>query len=153
MQMAKRDRAAVNRSLNKTMEVNGDLHMVAMCKRGVDNAAITAFNTRRNVPILLRLLKSLNNNVEQDLCAIKPIVEPIMLYKSFHAARSVLTCVELIHVLRMAEFADGRVPIMSFADQFSAATKNSSYSLRGVTAMGKFHRLINIATAPVNEYM
>ena len=44
-------------------------------------------------------------------------------FKSFHAARSVLAGVELMHMIRKGQFAIDGTADMSFAEQFYALTR------------------------------
>jgi len=114
---AKRDMAAAKRFFDKAMGANGEPDKVAMDKSGANKAAIDAINGNRDVPIVVRQVKYLNNIVEQDHRAIKRVTRPMLNFKSFHAARSVLAGVELMHMIRKGEFA-GDSRTMSFADQF-----------------------------------
>jgi transposase-like protein len=45
-------------------------------------------------------VKYLNNIVEQDHRAVKRITKPMLGFKSFHAAKSILAAVELKHMIR-----------------------------------------------------
>ena len=47
------------------------------------------------------------------------MTEPMLNFKSFRAAGSVLAGIELIHMIRKGQFAIDGVEAMSFADQFS----------------------------------
>jgi putative transposase len=117
---AKRDTAAAKRFFDKAMGVNEDPKKVAMDKSGANKAAIDAINVGRAVPILVRQVKYLNNIVEQDHRAIKRVTRPMLNFKSFRAACSVLAGIELIHMIRKGQFAIGGADAMSFADQFFA---------------------------------
>jgi putative transposase len=99
---AKRDMAAAKRFFDKAIGANGDPDKVAMDKSGANKAAIDAINTGRAVPILVRQVKYLNNIVEQDHRAIKRVTRPMLNFKSFRAAGSVLAGIELIHMIRKA---------------------------------------------------
>lgn len=100
------------------MRANSDPNIVAMDKSGANNAAIDAINTARDVPILVRLVKYLNDVVEQDRRAIMRLTRPMLNLKSFHAAASVLAGIELIHMIRKGQFAIGDADATSFADKF-----------------------------------
>ena len=115
---AKRDMAAAKRFFNKAMGANGDPDKVAMDKSGANKAAIDAINVGRDVPIVVRQVKYLNNIVEQDHRAIKRVIKPMLNFKSFRAAGSVLAGVELMHMIRKGQFAVHDASPMSFADQF-----------------------------------
>ena len=115
---AKRDMAAEKRFFTKAMEANGKPDEIVMDQSGANKAAIDAINATRDVPIVGRQVKYLNNIVEQDHRAIKLVTKPMLNFKSFHAARSVLAGVELMHMIRKARLA-GDSQAMSFADQFN----------------------------------
>jgi transposase-like protein len=117
---AKRDMAAAKRFFDKAMGANGDPEKVAMDKSGANKAAIDAVNTGRDKPILVRQVKYLNNIVEQDHRAIKRVTTPMLNFKSFLAASSVLAGVELMHMIRKDQFAFDGLSKMSFADRFYA---------------------------------
>ena len=116
----KRDMAAAKRFFDKTMGANGDPNKVAMDKSGANKAAIDAINAGRDVPILVRQVKYLNNIVEQDHRAIKRVTRPMLNFKSFRSAGSVLAGIELMHMIRKGQFAIDGADAMSFAGQFSA---------------------------------
>jgi putative transposase len=116
---AKRDMAAAKLFFDKAMGANGDPDKVVMDKSGANKAAMDAINDGRAVPILVRQVKYLNNIVEQDHRAIKQVTRPMLNFKSFRAAGSVLAGIELIHMIRKGQFEIDGVEAMSFADQFS----------------------------------
>jgi putative transposase len=116
---AKRDMAAAKRFFGKAMRANGAPEKVAMDKSGANKAAIDAINARRSLPILVRQVKYLNNVIEQDHRAIKRVTRPMLNFKSFRAAGSVLAGIELVHMIRKGQFAIDGTDAMSFADQFS----------------------------------
>ncbi len=102
------------------MGANGDPDKVAMDNSGANKAAIDAINAGRDVPIVVRQIKYLNNIVEQDHRAIKRVTRPMLNFKSFHATGSVLAGVELMHMIRKSQFAINGTNAMSFANQFYA---------------------------------
>ena len=117
---AKRNMAAAKRFFDKAMGANGDPDKVAMDKSGANKAAIDAINAGRDVPILVRQVKYLNNIVEQDHRAIKRVTKPMLNFKSFRSAGSVIAGIELMHMIRKGQFAVDDAAPMSFADQFFA---------------------------------
>ena len=117
---AKRDMAAAKRFFDKAMGANGDPDKVAMDKGGANKAAIDAINAGRDVPILVCQIKYLNNIVEHDHRSIKRVTRPMLNFKSFRSAGSVLAGIELIHMIRKGQFAVDGVDAMLFADQFYA---------------------------------
>ncbi len=60
----------------------------------------------------------LNNIIEQDHRAIKRVMRPMLNFKSFKSASSVLAGVELMHMIRKEQFAIDSVGTISFAEQF-----------------------------------
>lgn len=119
---AKRDMAAAKRFFDKAMGANGVPEKVAMDKSGANKAAIDAVNAGRDVPIVVRQVKYLNNIVEQDHRAIKRVTRPMLNFKSFRCAGCVLAGVELMHMIRKGQFAINGADTMSFADQFYVLT-------------------------------
>ena len=61
---AKRDLAAAKRFFDKAMGANGHPESVAMDRSGANKAAIGAVNAGRDVPIIVRQVKYLNNIIE-----------------------------------------------------------------------------------------
>jgi putative transposase len=102
------------------MRDNGVPEKVAMDKSGANKAAIDAINAGRDMLIVVRQVKYLNNIVEQDHRAIKRVTRLMLNFKSFHAARNVLAGIELMHMIRKNQFAIVSSNAMSFADQFYA---------------------------------
>ncbi|MDQ2822074.1 MAG: IS6 family transposase [Pseudomonadota bacterium] len=115
---AKRDMAAAKRFFDKAMGSNGDPDKVVMDKSGANKAAIDAINVGRDKPILVRQVKYLNNIVEQDHRAIKRVTKPMLNFKSFRSASSVLAGIELMHMIRKGQFAIDGAETMSLAGQF-----------------------------------
>jgi len=102
------------------MRENGVPDKVAMDKSGANKAAIDAVNAGRDVPIMVRQVKYLNNIVEQDHRAIKRVTRPMLNFKSFRGAGSVLAGIEFMRMIRKGQFTIDGAEAMSFADQFYA---------------------------------
>ena len=119
----KRDMAAANRFFDQAMQTNGALEKVAMDKSGANKAAIDSIDAGREVPIVVRQVKYLNNIVEQDHRAIKRVTEPMLNFKSFRSARCLLAGIELMHMIRKGQFATDGAEITSFATQFYALAR------------------------------
>ena len=113
---AKRDMTAVQRFFDKAMAANGAPNKVVMDKSGANKAAIDAINTCRNVPIVVRQVKYLNNIVEQDHRAITRVTRPMLNCQSFRGAHGVLAGVEHMRMIRKGQFAINGTDAMSFAD-------------------------------------
>jgi transposase-like protein len=120
---AHRDNAAARRFFEKAMRENGAPEKIAMDKSGANKAAIDEINGGRSVPITVHQVKYLNNIVEQDHRAIKRVTKPMLNFKSFRSASSVLAGIELMHMIRKEQFAIGDVGTMSFAEQFYALAR------------------------------
>ena len=86
----KRDKAAALRFFDKAMKSSGVPEKITMDKSGANKAAMDDINTGRQSPIVVRQAKYLNNILEQDNRAIKRITRPMLNFKSFRAARSIL---------------------------------------------------------------
>ena len=65
-------------------------------------------------------MKYLNNLVEQDHRAIKRVTRPMLNFKSFRTARSILAGIELMHMIRKGQLILKDCIELSFADQFYA---------------------------------
>jgi putative transposase len=117
---AKRDMAAAKCFFDKAMGANGDAEKIAMDKSGANKAAIDAINASRDIPIVVRQVKYLNNIVEQDHRAIKRVTKAMLNFKSCRSAGSVLAGIELMHMIRKGQFEIEGADAMSFADQFFA---------------------------------
>src|SRR5476649_234850 len=89
-------------------------------KSGANKAATDAINAGRDVPIVVRQVKYLNNIVEKDHRAIKRVTRPMLNFKSFRCASSVLAGIELMHMIRKGQYAIDGADAMTFADQFYA---------------------------------
>ncbi len=61
----------------------------------------------------------LNNIVEQGYRAIRRVARPMLNFKSFRAAGSVLAGIELAHMIRKGQFAIDGADAMWVADEFS----------------------------------
>ena len=88
--------AAAKRFFDKAIGANGDPDKVAMDKSGANKLAIDEINAGRDVPILVRQKKYHNNIVEQDHRAIKRLTRPMLNFKSFRSAGSVLARIGLM---------------------------------------------------------
>ena len=69
---------------------------------------------------MIRQVKYLNNLVEQDHRAIKRVTRPMLNFKSFWIARSILAGIELMHIFRKGQLMLEGCIELPFADQFYA---------------------------------
>jgi putative transposase len=97
---------------------SGDPEKITTDKSRANQAAIDGINNNRGAPTEVRQIKYLNNIVEQDHRAIKRMTKPMLNFKSFRSARSVLASIELMHMIRKGQMAEENQ--MPFAEQFYA---------------------------------
>jgi putative transposase len=71
-----------------------------MDKSCANKAAMDEINARAEIPVIVGQVKYLNNIVEQDHRTIKGLTKPMLNFKSFCAAKCVLTGIELMHMIR-----------------------------------------------------
>jgi transposase-like protein len=114
---AHRDKVAARRYFEKAIDRNGAPETVTMDKSGANLAALQAINAERETPIKVRQVKYLNNIVEQDHRAIKPIVKPMMGFKDFRCARIILAGIEVMHMIRKGQMRDDGIS-QNPAEQF-----------------------------------
>ena len=115
---AKRDKAAAMRFFYKAMRDNDVPEKVTMDKSGANKSAIDQVIEDKEVSIIVRQVKYLNNIVEQDHRAVKRVTKPMLGFKSFRTARNILAGIELMHMIRKGQMRMAGVDKMSFADQF-----------------------------------
>ena len=117
---AKRDKAAAMRFFDKTMRDNDLPEKVTMDQSGANKAAIDQIIKNKEVTVIVRQVKYLNNIVEQDHRAVKRVTRPMLGFKSFRSARNILAGIELMHMIRKGQLLMEGIDTMSFADQFYA---------------------------------
>ena len=117
---ARRDKAAALRFFDKAMKASGVPEKVTMDKSGANKAAMDEINVRGETPVIVRQVKYLNNIVEQDHRAVKRITKPMLNFKSFRSAKSILAGIELMHMIRKGQLLLEGCIGLSFADQFYA---------------------------------
>ena len=100
---AKRDKVAAMRFFEQAIQDNGIPEKVTMDKSCANKTAIDQIIEDREIPILVRQVKYLNNIVEQDHRAVKRITKPVLGFKSFRSARNVLAGFELMHMIRKGQ--------------------------------------------------
>ena len=100
---AKRDRNAALRFLRKAIGHHGVPKKITIDKSGANTAAIESYNAEHGADIQIRRIKYLSNIVEQDHRAVKPVVRPMMGFKSFRSAAATLAGVELMHMIRKGQ--------------------------------------------------
>jgi putative transposase len=117
---AQRDTAVAMRFFEKAMQHKDAPATITMDKSGANKAAIDELAASRNISIVIRQVKYLNNVVEQEHRAVKRVTKPMMGFKSFLSAKNVLAGIELMHMIRKGQLRIAGSKQMSFADQFYA---------------------------------
>ena len=117
---AKRDMAAAMCFFEQAMRDNAIPEKVTMDKSGANKAAIDPIIEDKEISIIVRQVKYLNNVVEQDHRAVKRVTRPMLGFKSFRSARNILAGIELMHLIRKGQLHFAGSDTMSFADQFYA---------------------------------
>lgn len=102
------------------MQANGVPEKVTMDKSGANKAAIDEINASREIPMVVRQVKYLNNIVEQDHRAVKRMTKPMLGFKSFQSAKDILVGIELTHMIRKEQMMMAGAGKMSFVEQFYA---------------------------------
>ncbi len=116
----RRDQKAAKRFLTKAIGRNGTPEKINIDKSGANAAAIVSYNAEHNTTITIRKNKYLNNIVEQDHRGVKRVTRPMLGFKSFEAAQSTLTGIELMRMLRKGQLEGDEVEGLSAAEQFYA---------------------------------
>lgn len=98
---AKRDAAAVLRFFRKVIRHHGEPEVVTIDKSGDNTAALATLNAGKpdEESITVRQSKYLNNLSEQDYRNIKRRIKLMLGFKSFRRVQTILTGVELIHII------------------------------------------------------
>ena len=108
------------RFFEKAMRANEVPEKVSLDKSGANKAAIDQIIENKEIAIVVRQVKYLNNIVEQDHRAIKRVTRPMLGFKSFRAAAKVLSGIELMHMFRKGQMVLKGCVGMSYANQFYA---------------------------------
>ncbi|HEN3637885.1 TPA: IS6 family transposase [Yersinia enterocolitica] len=117
---ARRDAAAALRFFRKAIRHHGEPEAVTIDKSGANTAALTTLNADKpeEDTITVRQNKYLNNLIEQDHRNIKRRIKLMMGFKSFRRAQTILTGIELIHMIRKGQLQHPQVEGLSPAEQF-----------------------------------
>jgi transposase-like protein len=102
---ARRDKAAAMQFFEKAMRANEVPEKVTMDKSGANKAAIDSIIENKEIAMVVRQVKYLNNIVKQDHRAIKRVTRTMLGLKSFRSAARVLAGTELMHMTRKGQMA------------------------------------------------
>ena len=100
---AHRDVAAARQFFKGAIDLHGVPEKITIDKSGSNTAAIQSIRVDSGVDIELRQSKYLNNIVEQDHRAIKRIVRPMLGFKTFRCARTLIAGIETMHMIRKGQ--------------------------------------------------
>ncbi|ERK05185.1 Transposase [Serratia fonticola AU-AP2C] len=94
--------------------------MVTIDKSGANTAALASLNTDKpdEEAITVRQSKYLNNLVEQDHRNIKRRSRPMLGFKSFRRAQTILAGIELLNMIRKGQYQHPQSEGLSPAGQF-----------------------------------
>jgi putative transposase len=115
-----RDKEAALRFLKKAIRRHGVPETITIDGSDANEAAIKSYNQEYGTAIIIRQVKYLNNVVEQDHRAVKRVTRPMLGFKSFDAAQCTLVGIELMHMLRKGQLADGVEQGLTTVEQFYA---------------------------------
>lgn len=117
---AKRDAAAALRFFRKAIRHHGEPEIVTIDKSGANTAALTTLNADKpeEETITVRQNKYLNNLVEQDHRNIKRRIRPMLGFKSFRRAQTILAGIELLNMIRKGQYQHPKSEGLSPAEQF-----------------------------------
>jgi transposase-like protein len=114
----KRDEKAAKRFLTKAIRRHGVPEKITIDGSEANAAAIRSYNQEHGTTIVIRQVKYLNNIIEQDHRGVKRVTRPMLGFKSSQAAQSTLAGIELMHMLRKGQLAEGVERGLSAAEQF-----------------------------------
>jgi len=94
--------------------------VVTIDKSGANTTALTTLNADKpeEETITVRQNKYLNNLIEQDHRNIKCRSRPMLGFKSFRRAQTLLAGIELIHMIRKGKYQHPQSEGLSPAEQF-----------------------------------
>ncbi|MDE9483381.1 IS6 family transposase [Xenorhabdus bovienii] len=101
-----RDKEAALRFFKKAMRQHGQPDGVTMDKSGTNKAAVDELNKEKTKDndIIIRQNKSLNNLIERDHRHVKRRTRPMLGFKNFRRAQTVLAGIELVCMLRKGQY-------------------------------------------------
>jgi transposase-like protein len=114
-----RDEKAARKFLNKAIGRHGGVpEKITIDGSAANEAAIKSYNQEHGTSIVIRKTKYLNNIVEQDHRGIKRVTRPMLGFKSFEAAQSTLSGIELLRMLRKGQLDGEEMEGLTVAEQF-----------------------------------
>jgi transposase-like protein len=123
----RRNLPAAKRFLRKALNRHGRPEKIVIDGSQTNREAIISCDTanqledrsrRKLQPIRIRQSRYLNNRIEQDHRAIKRRVRPMLGFKSMASARTILSGIEMVHMMRKGQAKYAHNPPPSLAEQF-----------------------------------
>jgi transposase-like protein len=102
---AHRDLKAAKRFFKKAMKQNGSPLNATIDKSGANLAALEAVNEDRRNKIEFRQNRYLNNLVEQDHRSVKKRVRPMLGFKRFTSAKTIIARIEILAMIAKGQLA------------------------------------------------
>ena len=115
---AKRDHAAARAFFERAIALHDVPEKITIDKSGSNTAAIVRIQADSGLLIQMRQSKYLNNIVEHDHRAIKRITRPMLGFKNFACARSLIAGIETMHMVRKGQLIDVKDRNSSAANRF-----------------------------------
>lgn len=115
---ANRDAAAARRFLKHAIALHDVPKKIFIDGGPANKAAVLGLGKAAAQPIELRQIKYLNNRIEQDHRAIKRIVRPMLGFKTFSCARTLISGIETMHMIKKGQLGSHNGTATSAADQF-----------------------------------
>ena len=118
---------AAKRFLRKALRLHGRRERIVIDGSQTNREAILSCDTehrrqdrsrRQLKPIRIHQSAYLNNRIEQDHRVIKRRVRPMLGFKSMASARTILSGIEMVHMMRKGQAKYTRNPPASLAEQF-----------------------------------
>ena len=119
-----RDEPAARAFFNKAINQHGLPEKVVIDKSGANTADLATLNAEKpdEEAITVRQSKYLNNLIEQDHRNIKRRIRLMLGFKSFRRAQTLLTGIELSHMIRKGQYQHSQSEGLSPAEQFYLLT-------------------------------
>src|SRR5215510_6635956 len=116
-----RDEPVALRFLTKAIRRHGVPEIITIDGSEANAAAIRRYNKEHGTAIIIRQVKYLNNEAEQDHRGVKRVTRPMLGFKSFAVAQDTLAGIELMHMLKKSQMVvEGAVEGLTSAEQFYA---------------------------------
>ncbi|HHR6132317.1 TPA: IS6 family transposase [Providencia alcalifaciens] len=117
---SKRDAAAALRFFRKAIRHQGEPEVITIDKSSANKAAVGTLNIGKSPAgaIKLRQNKYLNNRIEQDHRNIKRRIRPMLGFKSFRRAQTLLAGIEILSMLRKGQYSQPKEKALSPAAMF-----------------------------------